>query len=116
MDYAYKVVPFIGQNRGTLSAADVAIQMESIINHYASHGWEFYQLSDVNIEVQPGCIGGLLGAKAEYVRFDQLIFRTDRTSLSTAPWKTVSRSWSWSLRVSLATYSGLLLPKAAQDL
>lgn len=78
MCYAYKVVPFIGHNKGGLSAADVAAQLEEIITFHANQGWEFHQLSDVNIEVQPGCIAGLLGAEVQYARFDQLIFRTER--------------------------------------
>ena len=73
--FQYKVVPFMGQSKGTLSASDVAKQLELTIATHASNGWEFYQLSDVNIEVQPGCIAGLFGATAQYVRFDQLIFR-----------------------------------------
>lgn len=76
--YQYKVVPFIGQSRGSLSAADVSRQLESAISQHVSEGWEFYQLADVNIEVQPGCISGLFGAKVQYVRFDQLIFRAPR--------------------------------------
>lgn len=75
MSYQYKVVPFIGRIKGSQSAADVAPQLESIINQHAGQGWEFYQLNNVNIEVQPGCIAGLLGSKVSYVQFDQLIFR-----------------------------------------
>lgn len=82
MKYEYKVIPFIGQNKGILSAADVARQLETAINEQIARGWEFQQLSDVNIEVQPGCISGLFGAKVQYVRFDQLIFRAARTSES----------------------------------
>jgi hypothetical protein len=78
--YRYKVVPFMGQSRGSLSAAEVADQLEHAIRRYASEGWEFYQLSDVNIEVQPGCLAGLFGAKIHYVRFDQLIFRLDESA------------------------------------
>lgn len=73
--YHYKVVPFIGRSVGDLSASAVAKQLEAEIARHAVGGWEFYQLSDVNIEVQPGCIAGLFGATAQYVRFDQLIFR-----------------------------------------
>ena len=75
LEYEYKVIPFIGQSRGGLSAVEVARQLEAVINEHASRGWEFHQMSDVNIEVQPGCIGGLFGAKVQYVRFDQLIFK-----------------------------------------
>lgn len=74
----YKVVPFIGRTHGSVSASDVASQLESAIQEHASAGWEFYQLSDVNIEVQPGCIAGLFGATVQYVRFDQLIFRSTK--------------------------------------
>lgn len=75
MTYQFKVVPFIGQIKGNQSSADVAKQLEAVISQHSTQGWEFYQLSDVNIEVQPGCLAGLLGAKVSYVRFDQLIFR-----------------------------------------
>jgi hypothetical protein len=80
MKYQYKVVPFIGQNRGSLSAAGVAAQLEMVISQHVEQGWEFYQLADVNIEVQPGCISGLFGAKVQYIRFDQLIFRASLKS------------------------------------
>jgi hypothetical protein len=80
MSYRYKVVPFIGRSRGSLSASDVAQQLETTISQHASAGWEFVQLTDVNIEVQPGCLGGLLGGKVEYARFDQLIFRSESTN------------------------------------
>lgn len=73
--FRYKVVPFIGRSTGNVSAFSVAEQLEAEIARHAVAGWEFYQLSDVNIEVQPGCIAGLLGATTQYVRFDQLIFR-----------------------------------------
>lgn len=72
----YRVVPLIGQSRGSLSAADVARQLEVIISQHVAQGWEFCQLSDVNIEVQPGCVAGLFGARVQYVRFDQLIFKS----------------------------------------
>jgi len=77
--YEYKVVPFIGRSTGSVSAATVAEQLEAEIARHATAGWEFYQLSDVNIEVQPGCLAGLLGATTQYVRFDQLIFRSVRS-------------------------------------
>jgi hypothetical protein len=80
--YSYKVVPFIGRSRGSLSASDVAQQLEITISQQAADGWEFVQLTDVNIEVQPGCLGGLLGAKVEYARFDQLIFTSLRRASS----------------------------------
>lgn len=75
--YQYHVVPFIGRIKSNQSANDVSAQLEDLINQYASKGWEFYQLNDVNIEVQPGCLGRLFGAKASYIQFDQVIFRSE---------------------------------------
>ena len=61
------------------SADQVAAQLESLINEHAAQGWEFDQIGSVNIEVKPGCIGGLLGRDSDYVRYDQVIFRRSAT-------------------------------------
>jgi hypothetical protein len=82
--YRYKVIPFIGQSKGSVSPAGVARQLESVISEHAVDGWEFYQLSDVNIEVQPGCLAGLFGANTQYMRFDQVIFRTGQRASTLA--------------------------------
>lgn len=73
--YQYSVVPFIGKIKGKQSAQDVAQQLQAVINDQAEKGWEFVGLADVNIEVQPGCLGALLGGKNTYLRFDQVVFR-----------------------------------------
>lgn len=75
--YQYQVVPFIGKIKSSQSAAEVSVQLQGIINQYAAQGWEFYQLNDVNIEVKPGCLASLFGARAAYIQFDQLIFRRE---------------------------------------
>ena len=73
--YSYKVVPFIGKIKGKQNANTVAEQLQAVITDQASDGWEFYQLGEVNIEVSPGCLPALFGAKESYVKFDQLVFR-----------------------------------------
>lgn len=73
--HRYKVLPFIGRAKGNLSADVVSKQLEDLISAQATEGWEFYQLSNVNIQVTPGCLAGLLGGKESYVRYDQVIFR-----------------------------------------
>ena len=75
--YQYKVVPFIGRIQGSQSTSDVSEQLQSLINQYAAQGWEFHQINDVNIEVRPGCLAGLFGAKTSYVKLDQAIFRME---------------------------------------
>ena len=73
--FEYKVVPFIGKIKSSGSAGEVSKQLEGAIVSEAAGGWEFHQLSDVNIQVAPGCLAGLFGSKESYIRFDQLIFR-----------------------------------------
>lgn len=57
------------------SVGEVSKQLQGTIAREAVDGWEFYQLNSVNIEVSPGCIASLFGAKVDYMQFDQLIFR-----------------------------------------
>jgi len=71
----YKVVPFIGKIKSSQSAAEVSGQLQSLINAEAGQGWELDQIQAVNIEVKPGCLAGLFGAKEVYIKFDQVIFR-----------------------------------------
>lgn len=75
MSYQYKVVPFIGKVKSGASPEEVSSQLTSLINQNATGGWEFYQLGSVDIEVQPGCLAGLLGGKTAFVSWDQIIFR-----------------------------------------
>ena len=75
MGYEYKVVAFMGSTKGKQGADVVASQLTSLINSEASGGWELFQMGDVNIEVQPGCIAGLLGQQVTYIRYDQIVFR-----------------------------------------
>ena len=76
-NYSYKVVPFIGQIKSNQNAGEVSKQLQSVIDQIAKEGWEFYQLTNTNIEVKPGCIAGLFGSKVSYVTFDQIIFRKE---------------------------------------
>ena len=71
----YRVLPFIGKIKGSQSAKDVSDQLEVLLNQGTKEGWEFVQINNVNIEVQPGCLAGIFGAKADYVRFDMAVFR-----------------------------------------
>ena len=73
--YQYKVVPFIGQMKAKDTAQTVAQQLEGLINSVVQQGWEFYRIDAVQIQVSPGCLASLLGAKATYMNFDQVIFR-----------------------------------------
>ena len=71
----YRVIPFIGKIKGKQTSGDVSDQLEDLLNEGAKEGWEFVQVNNVNIEVQPGCIKGLFGATASYVHYDMAVFK-----------------------------------------
>lgn len=77
MAVSYKVVPFVCKIKGGQSADIISQELQTIIDRYVKDGWEFYQLGEVNIEVAPGCLAGLFGARAVYVKYDQVIFRKE---------------------------------------
>jgi hypothetical protein len=78
----YLVVPFIGRmNTGffsTENAGTVSRQLQSLINLHSEQGWEFHSMTKVDVEVAPGCLASLFGAKSSYITFDQVIFRRAR--------------------------------------
>jgi hypothetical protein len=83
-DEVYRVVPFVGRiSTGFFSsdnASTVAQQLRAAIAQEAKAGWEFHSFAKVDVEVQPGCLASLFGARASYITFDQLIFRVPNAS------------------------------------
>ena len=75
--HRYHVVPFIGRinSNKAETAQTVAAQLQTLIDHYASHGWDFYSVEKVGIEINPGCLGALLGHSVTYINYDQVVFR-----------------------------------------
>ena len=75
----HKVVPFVGQIKGGFFSKEgpevASQQLADVINSHVRQGWDFVEVSHINILVQPGCIGGFLGQKASTVVYDQVIFR-----------------------------------------
>ena len=78
MSFEYRVMPFIGTIKGKQSASQVSDQLESMINEGSSQGWEFDHLGSVNIEVSPGCIASLFGARVSYTRYDMAVFKRNK--------------------------------------
>jgi hypothetical protein len=77
----FKVVPFLGQIKTGFFSADnantVSRQLEGQIQEHAASGWDFVCLAKADIEVRPGCLSSLFGAKTSYITFDQLVFKRD---------------------------------------
>jgi len=65
----------MGKLKSRQTASDVSVQLQSLINQNASQGWELDQIQAVNIEVKPGCLAGVFGAKDVYIKIDQVVFR-----------------------------------------
>ncbi|HVZ39430.1 MAG TPA: hypothetical protein VHI13_09145 [Candidatus Kapabacteria bacterium] len=82
--FEYRVVPFSGTIKGRGSVGDVSMQLQDEINRQAHEGWEFYQLGSVNIEVKPGCLGGMLGASTFFFPHNQIVFRREATEVPEA--------------------------------
>lgn len=76
-NYKYHVAPFVGQLRSGGDINNVSQQLSSLINYYADQGWEFYCLDNVDIEVTPGCLASLFGARTSYVTYNQVILRKE---------------------------------------
>gem|GEM_PF-2224928 len=81
-DGDYIVVPFMGKIKSGFfsseNAETVSRQLQSLINQYSQQGWEFHNIAKVDIEVTPGCLASLFGAKTSYITFDQVVFRRSR--------------------------------------
>lgn len=80
MKYEYMAVPFVGKLRRGLfnvveDAGEVSRQLTALMNLYANQGWEFCAMNDVDIEVKPGCLAGIFGARTAFFPLDQVIFR-----------------------------------------
>ncbi len=71
----YLVVPFVGRIRAGGDVGQVSSQLQAVITQYASQGWELHSLNAVSIEVKPGCLAALFGARVAYVSYDQVIFQ-----------------------------------------
>ena len=59
------------EQRGVASFAE-------IINNECHDGWEFYSMEQITVKNLPGCLGALLGVKAEATVYNMLVFRRHR--------------------------------------
>ena len=73
--FHYLVAPFHGHLRAGQGIEQVSAQLQGLIDHYASHGWELVQFGSVSLTVDEGCIAGLLGNRTSQRVYDQLVFR-----------------------------------------
>lgn len=81
--YSYHVVPFYAKVKTGIftpaNAGDIAAQLQAVIDSHTAQGWEFYAFGDVDVNVAPGCIASLLGARGGDISYDMLVFRAPKS-------------------------------------
>jgi len=73
----YLCVPFSGATRASdvSPGRTLAEQLQRTLKDYNSRGWEFMRIDTVRVDVEPGCIPSLLGAKNYQMAYDIIVFR-----------------------------------------
>lgn len=78
--YKYKMIqipPNISVQMKAHKGNEAAAYLESVVNEYASQGWEFYRVDSIGVELQPGCFSALGGKKAESSVYYVITFRME---------------------------------------
>ncbi len=76
--YQYKMVqvpPNIEVQAKTQKGNEAAAYLENIVNANARDGWEFYRVDPIGVNVQPGCLAGLLGQRTILTTYYVVSFR-----------------------------------------
>ncbi|MDH5301427.1 MAG: DUF4177 domain-containing protein [Gammaproteobacteria bacterium] len=79
--FEYKMVqipPNITVEMKTHRGNEAAAYLESVVNEYASDGWEFYRVDSVGVRLQPGCFAALGGKKEENSLYYVITFRKEK--------------------------------------
>jgi hypothetical protein len=53
----------------------VAEYLEEQVNSMARDGWEYVRSEQMSLTVNPGCLAGLIGAKAQTTTYSVAVFR-----------------------------------------
>lgn len=79
--FKYKMVqvpPNISIEMKKHKGNEAAAYLESVVNEYASQGWEFYRVDSFGVELQPGCFGAAGGQKSESNLYYVITFRMEQ--------------------------------------
>lgn len=78
MSFEYKMTqipPNVSVQAKSHKGNEAAAYMQSVVNAEATEGWEFYRVDSIGVEVQPGCLAGLMGQKAQGSVYHVITFR-----------------------------------------
>ncbi len=76
--FVYKMIPIprvIEVDRNTSTREQAAGYLESVVNDYASRGWEFFRVDTVDVWRNPGCLGSIFGMRGESFAYNVITFR-----------------------------------------
>lgn len=83
MLYEYKMIqmpPTIAVQAKEARGHEAAFYLEQVVNDWAARGWEFFRVDTLGVVTTPGCLAGLLGAKANLVEYFVVTMRRPRQS------------------------------------
>jgi hypothetical protein len=81
MSYQYKMMqvpPVIRIKAKEHQGGEAAAYLEEIVNQQAQQGWEFYRVDSIGVRTEPGCLGSLLGQKAQTLEYYVVTFRKEK--------------------------------------
>lgn len=76
--YVYKMVqvpPNIEVKANKHRGNEAAVYLETVVNDYASEGWEFYRIDSIGVSVKAGCFDALKGHKDSMASYYVISFR-----------------------------------------
>ena len=79
--YVYKMVqvpPNIEVKANKHRGNEAAVYLETVVNEYASEGWEFYRIDSIGVSVKAGCFDALKGKKDSMASYYVISFRKPR--------------------------------------
>jgi hypothetical protein len=81
MAYEYKMVqvpPTIQVRERDLKGSEAASYLASVVTKEAVQGFEFYRVDEIGVQVQPGCLAALFGARAVNIVYYVVSFRREK--------------------------------------
>lgn len=79
--YVYSMIqvpPSIQVQEKSHRGNEAAAFLERTVNSMANMGWDFYRVDEVGVDLMPGCLGALLGARVNHVVYYVVTFRRQR--------------------------------------
>jgi hypothetical protein len=78
MTYQYHMVqvpPNIIVKAKGYKGNEAAAYLQETVTQMAAQGWEFYRVDPIGVEIQPGCLAALLGARVQQMTYYVVTFR-----------------------------------------